>query len=156
MPPPPRHDHQNLPADVPLDDTALSRKADMHAEPGKTVALTLCKAWRGQEETTVSGLWIIEERIFYDRSAHQHESGFILVREDEADEKAVAYAEARADGGTLHEQHMAGVQAVERVREMVEVFIDDCSLWEQIDPQGYGRMLVQEREADFAAENDWR
>ena len=41
--------------------------------------------------------------------------------------------------------------------DTTEMFgVDAWDLWEQIDPQGYGRFLAQEREADFAAENDWR
>jgi hypothetical protein len=51
---------------------------------GKKFALTGCKAWieSENEETLISGLFIVEDIVYLDRTCGQHESGYWVFRDD--------------------------------------------------------------------------
>jgi hypothetical protein len=91
---------------------------------GDTFALTLCPAWteKNNEQTKVSGLFTVEDMVYADRTCGQWESGYWIFPAGDASGIAPMY------------------------------FVDSYTFMEQADPRGFGRMLVQEREMEFAAE----
>lgn len=93
---------------------------------GKTFALTSCKAWTSpdNEETQISGLFMVEELVYPDRSCGQYEGGFWVFRAE--------------DAGT---------------GEGPMWFVDGDTFFEQTDPQGYGRMLRIDRDSELYAED---
>lgn len=95
--------------------------ASRSAEPGTIVALTGCAAWRDGDELTVSGLYRIECFEPCDPAAFVPEAGWL-----------VAHVDADPDDD----------EAV--------LFIGAYDLWQQTDPQGYGRYLADEREQALA------
>lgn len=92
---------------------------------GKTFALTQCNAWTwdDNQEVTISGLYMIEDLVYSDRSCGQCESGYWIFPAENAD---------KGEGPMF--------------------FVDWFTFFEQVDPKGYGRMLVCEREMEFASE----
>ena len=93
---------------------------------GKTFALTGAKVWTDpeNEETRVSGLYMVEDIVYPDRTCGQYEGGLMVFP---------AECAGKGDGPMF--------------------FIDNDTFFEQTDPQGYGRMLVQEREIEWHAKD---
>jgi hypothetical protein len=93
-------------------------------QPGRVVALTACPAYRDAIGCRVSGLYALVEHESPDPSVGILSSCWLAV-------PAATPADADTDG--------------------IEVTIDDYDLWEQVDPRGYSRFLVDERWMEFAA-----
>jgi hypothetical protein len=93
---------------------------------GKTFALYGCKAWTVDDnsETAISGLFMVEELVYPDRSCGQWEGGYNVF--------PASYA-ASGEGPMY--------------------FVDDSTFMQQTAPKSYGRMLEMDRLADFQVED---
>lgn len=92
---------------------------------GDTFALTQCKAWDqdGNTEGTISGLYMVEDRVYADRTCGQWESGYLIFP-----------------------AKLAGLG------EGPMYFVDDFEFLAQTNPKAYGRHLAEERETEWIAE----
>jgi hypothetical protein len=92
---------------------------------GSTFALYGCKAWAEPDnsETTISGLYMVEDLVYADRTCGQAESGYLVFPAERA---------GTGDGPVY--------------------FVDSDTFMEQTKPKSYGRRLVEEREMEFMAE----
>ena len=98
-------------------------------EAGAVFALFGIEAWTEENNERISlpgGLWILEDRVFADRTCGQYDTGWWIF-------SATSEKESDDDSAPMF-------------------FVSDDSLREQADPKGYGRGLVQDREMDFLEE----
>jgi hypothetical protein len=98
-----------------------------HNIVGETFVFYGCKAWTDSDnsETTISGLYMVEDFVYPDRTFGQVEAGYWVFPAELAGQSDVE--------GPMY-------------------FVDAETFLEQTDPQSYGRLKVQEREDEWAAE----
>jgi hypothetical protein len=96
-----------------------------HNIVGETFVLYGCKAWTDPDnsETTISGLFKVEDICLSDPTCGQWEHGYCVFPAELAGQSDVE--------GPMY-------------------FVDAETFLEQTDPQSYGRLKVQEREDEWA------